>query len=137
MDTETTTSPQPRSRFTFKMFASIFIVLALIAVATYSLRHVTPEKVAAMQDARLLQSVGKLMIIPNEQPVVATINQADVLTKEQPFYAGSQNGDKLLIFPKSQKAIIYSPSRNVIVNSGPFVVNSGTTPASQTPAASK
>jgi hypothetical protein len=79
-----------------------------------------------------MQNVAHLMVVPNEAPIIATINQPDVLVKEQLFYAGSNVGDKLIIFPQAQKAIIYSPGRNVIVNSGPFVVNSGT--ATQAPA---
>ncbi len=115
---------RPKGRASFLRTLVSLIVLALFIVAiVYSVRHISPERKQAMENTALIQSIGKLMIIPNEQPIVATINQAAVLIQEQPFYTGSQNGDKLVIFPKAQKAVIYSPSRDVIVNSGPFVIN--------------
>lgn len=122
-----------------KLIGSIVVVVAVIVLGLFMSRRVTPQKVEALNVDRLMQSVARLMVVPNETPIIATINDADVLTKEQLFYSGSKNGDKLIIFPQAQKAVIYSPGRNVIVNSGPFVVNSGTsqtqnTPTTQTPA---
>jgi len=82
-----------------------------------------------------VSSVSKFIILPNETPTVATILDAKKLTAEQTFYTGSLNGDKLLVYPKSQKAIIYSPSRNILVNVGPVYFNNSQ-PAGQ-PAAEK
>jgi hypothetical protein len=135
MENQTTTASAPKKLSPLGLIIGGVVLVALIAGGIYSARHASPEQKQATENVRLMQSVGKLMIVPNEQPIIATINQADVLVKEQAFYNGSQNGDKLVIFPKAQKAVIYSPSRNVIVNSGPFVINSGTTPAPTAPAA--
>jgi len=69
----------------------------------------------------LLAKVGKLTTLPTgEQPVVATINDAAALIKDQPFYKGAVNGDVVLVYQKAAKAIVYSPSRNTIVNVGPI-----------------
>jgi hypothetical protein len=81
------------------------------------------------ENKKTLAAVGALMMIPWEEPIIATINQVDVLIKEQPFYFGAENGDKLLIFPKIQKAIIYSPKKNIIINAGPFAINTEKSPA--------
>ncbi|MCU0660002.1 MAG: hypothetical protein MUD00_00045 [Candidatus Pacebacteria bacterium] len=35
------------------------------------------------------------------------------------FFKGAQKGDKLVVFPTTGKAIIYSPERDIIVNVGP------------------
>jgi hypothetical protein len=70
----------------------------------------------------LVASVGKLMVLPSEEPLVATIDDPAALQKEQPFYAGSEKGDKLLIFFQARKAVIYNPARNVIVNAGPIIM---------------
>jgi len=67
----------------------------------------------------LLEKVGKLIILPEEAPTFATILDAKKLIAEEPFYTGSENGDQLLVFPKAQKAIIYSPTKNILVNVGP------------------
>jgi hypothetical protein len=75
----------------------------------------------------LLAKIGKLIVLPNEKPTFATILDAKKLIAEQSFYAGSENGDQLLIFQKAQKAIIYSPTRNILVNVGPVYFNNATT----------
>lgn len=107
----------------------ILIVLALLigSVLLY-VKNKTPypekaQKMQMMENKKTLESVQKLMIIPNEDPIIATINEAETLIKEQAFYANSQNGDKLIIFPKAKKAVIYSPKDNKVVNSGPFSIN--------------
>ncbi len=73
---------------------------------------------------KILKDVTKLIMLPtNEAPIISIINNADELIKEQPFFTGAQNGDILLGYRNSLKAIIYSPSRNLIVNAGPIVLN--------------
>ena len=63
----------------------------------------------------LVNKVGQLTIIPdNEIPSVATISQKEQLP-DQPFFQSAQQGDKLLVFNKSRKAILYRPSVNKIV----------------------
>ena len=71
----------------------------------------------------LIDQVGKLVILPSgEQPVVATINDAASLIKQQAFYTGAINGDVVLVYQKAAKAIVYSPSRKLIVNVGPVIL---------------
>ena len=96
-----------------------------------------PAKVATqVQQAQvkdLIAKVGKLIILPTgEEPVVATINDAASLIKDQVFYKGAQNGDIVLVYQKASKAIVYSPTRNVIVNVGPIFLQDQ---QAQTPAA--
>jgi len=93
---------------------------------------VSNEDQVAIEKAtqELLTKVGKLIILPNEKPTFATILDAKKLIAEQSFYAGSENGDQLLIYQKAQKAIIYSPTKNILVNVGPVYFNNeaSTTP---------
>ena len=71
----------------------------------------------------LIDQVGKLVILPTgEQPVIATINDAASLIKQQAFYTGAVNGDVVLVYQKAAKAIVYSPSRKLIVNVGPVIL---------------
>ena len=80
----------------------------------------------------LIVKVGKLVILPTgEDPVVATINDASSLIKQQVFYQGSINGDVVLVYQKAAKAIVYSPSRNIIVNVGPVVLQNQATSTSK------
>ena len=64
---------------------------------------VDPTKVASqMEQAQvkeLVAKVGKLIILPTgEEPVVATINDASALVKDQVFYKGAKNGDVVLVY---------------------------------------
>ena len=74
--------------------------------------------------ADLIKAVSKHMILPEgEEPVAAQIIDVDELLKTQPFYRGAINGDMLLIYQASAKAILYSPSRDLLVNVGPIVLD--------------
>ncbi|HXK38326.1 MAG TPA: hypothetical protein VJ579_04640 [Candidatus Paceibacterota bacterium] len=87
----------------------------------------TPDKKLSEADQKALVSnylaqVGKHMILPQgDEPVVATVDNPEALVKQQAFFLGSVKGDIVLIFPKTQRAILYSPSRNKIVNAGPVI----------------
>lgn len=120
-------------------FRTIYVVILIAAVAvaawsSYSYyqqklenKKLTDPKyqaeVTKQEVNDLVSQVKKLMILPNEIPTVYIINDAAASMKDQAFYQGSVNGDRVLIYQKAMKAIIYSPSRNVIVNSGPVYVN--------------
>lgn len=79
----------------------------------------TDEDVANFVDA-----VSEHIILPqDEEPVAAKIVDIDELLKTQPFYRGAINGDILLIYQAAAKAILYSPSRDILVNVGPIVVD--------------
>jgi len=86
----------------------------------------------------LIEKIGKLIVLPTgEDPVVATINDAASLIKDQPFYKGAKNGDVVLVYQKASKAIVYSPDRNIIVNVGPIFLQdqqAQTTGKTETPA---
>lgn len=67
----------------------------------------------------IIKKVRKVMVLPDEEPVMYMIDNPAELIAQQAFFTGTQKGDILMIFPKSAKAVIYSKSRNVIVNAGP------------------
>lgn len=72
---------------------------------------------------RLIKKVSKHIILPeNEEPIVATVVDADALAREQPFYHNIRNGDKLLIYQNALRALIYSPERDILVNVGPVQI---------------
>lgn len=83
----------------------------------------------------LVAKVGKLINLPtDEQPTVATVTDASKV-KDQTFFKNAQNGDKVLIYQKAQKAILYRPSENRIIEVGAVNINQAV-PASPTPESS-
>ena len=81
----------------------------------------------------LIEKAGKLVILPTgEDPVVATISDAASLIKEQIFYKNAINGDVVLVYQKAAKAVVYSPSRNIIVNVGPIFLQDNTQTSTST-----
>ena len=70
-----------------------------------------------------MQEVGKLIDLPNETPKVITVFEAEKL-RSQPFFAKAQDYDQVLLFEKSKKAILYSPSQKKIIEVGPINVGS-------------
>lgn len=62
----------------------------------------------------IVGKVGKHYLLPDEEPKLITIANADVLKKTQPFFAKAKNGDKLLVY--SQKVILYDPLADKIID---------------------
>lgn len=83
-------------------------------------------KTETEQIAELVSKVGKLMVLPiNEQPTIATVSDPSKL-KDQPFFANAQTGDKVLIYEKSGKAILYNPALDKIVEVSPINIDTQT-----------
>lgn len=72
------------------------------------------------ENQQLVTQVGKLIILPtDEQPTIATVTDLSKL-KDQPFFAQAQLGDKVLIYSRAKKAILFRPSTNKIVELAPL-----------------
>lgn len=112
--------------------ASLIIIGVLIGVlitCLYVQKYGIPFNLVSNIDSKaneerilkeIVGKVGKLIVLPKDEiPVTATITDANALIQKEPFYNGSENGDIVLMYQKALKAIIYSPSRNIIVNVGP------------------
>lgn len=79
------------------------------------------DTIAATQieQQKLIEAVSKHIKLPqNEQPSVATVSDIGKL-QGQPFFANAKNGDKVLIYEKAQKAILYDTQANIIIEVGP------------------
>ena len=71
------------------------------------------------QIAEALYTLGNIMTLPQgEQPTVMVISNASEAIAQQQFYSGAVDGDIVLVYPKAEKAIVWSPSRHKIVNVG-------------------
>lgn len=102
------------------------VLLVLVVAAFFVVFRLlkTPEERAQTKSDRdtamLVRRVSRIALLPNEVPVVFVVTDVEVLKKEQQFFTGAQNGDKLLVFPQAAKAVIYNFKKNMIVNMGPI-----------------
>ena len=118
---------------------SIIIIIAAIGVCLYfyvqyqkaqdSLKSQAPQTITQAQ--ALIAKVGLLMELPkNEEPQIATVTDITKL-KNQSFFTNAKDGDKVLIYTKSQLAVLYDPYANKIVTVGPISIGpKRVTPAS-------
>lgn len=71
------------------------------------------------QNAKYEKQLHKLILLPsNESPTIATVKDAEKLRK-QLFFKNAQTGDKVFVYNKERKAILYRPSTNMIINVQP------------------
>lgn len=84
-----------------------------------------PNQVSLAEAENLIEKIGRLIELPNEQPQIATVSDASKLPN-QPFFKNAQNGDKVLIYKIAQKAILYRPSINKIIDVAPLAASQPT-----------
>jgi len=102
-----------------KLIATLLMVASLSVLLYYFHQYHASQKLLSQAQvdntALLLDVVGKLTVLPQDElPNIATINDVKELPN-QAFFKQAQKGDKLLVFSKSQTAILYRPSLNKIV----------------------
>lgn len=90
----------------------------------------TVQKSALEEVKKLVMDVTKLIELPiGEDPTVATVTDVGKL-KDQIFFQKAKNGDKVLIYTKAKKAILYDPIAKKIIDVAP--VNIGSSSAQTT-----
>lgn len=86
-----------------------------------------PNAATEQEVAALVAEVSKLILLPtDEQPTVATVADPEAL-KDQAFFANAQQDDKVLIYARAQKAILYSPARKQVIEVAPVNIGEGET----------
>jgi len=90
------------------------------------------DELAKREVEQVVEALGKLAVLPDEEPIVATVTDKDALLKQSDFYKNAENGDRIIVYPNAKVAYIYSPTINKIVNVGPFTVDNDQQPAETT-----
>jgi hypothetical protein len=132
-NTQSTITPvkTPKSGKIVKVITYL-LVAAVAAGAVYFIAQKRPSLIGLPQNGvevqaetdALIADVGKLIALPtDEKPTVATITDVDKL-KDQPFFKNAKNGDKVLIYTTANKAILYRPSENRIIEVGSVNIGS-------------
>lgn len=115
----------------FKKVIIIFLIVLILGVF-YGFLHyyrkyqdlkADPDLEAQQEIESLQEAIGEFMDLPEgETPSVATILDKEKL-KDQPFFENAENGDKLLVYTKAMKAILYRPSSNRIIEVAPLYID--------------
>lgn len=106
---------------------SIIITLIVLAVAIFLgisifSNSTNPDEPPTEKEiARVLEAASAHIDIPEGEPIVGRIRNAEALIAEQAFYQGAKDGDYLIIFPSSAKAVVYSLDDDILVNVGPII----------------
>ncbi|MEJ0053950.1 MAG: hypothetical protein WDN10_04490 [bacterium] len=124
-----------------KILAALILVLVLAALAYYFVQYQRlsrdPAVVARAEDAKVIQELSKVMVVPNDpSPVIATVSDKSKLA-DQPFFAQAQNGDQVIIFPVSMKAVLYRPSARKIIDIAPLATGASASAAAPSPVPAK
>ena len=91
------------------------LVIAATAIAVISVVFYKQQVNGELNAEESVRRVATLMELPaNEKPSVATVLDVAKL-QDQPLFRNAREGDKVLVYTKSQKAILYRPSTNKIV----------------------
>lgn len=89
-----------------------------ISIVRYKphLFYLSQIPMAQVEAIALSEKVGKLMSLPtDEQPIIETVTDLTLL-KDKPFFVKAEIGDKVLIYEKAAMAILYRPSKNIMIN---------------------
>lgn len=107
-----------------KSYLIVLCLLAIVSIGSLSGMFVfyskyqtlqNPEKVSEAELREVVARVGRFLVLPeDETPTIATVTDPEKL-KDQPFFANAQAGDKVLIYSKSRKAILWRPSAQKII----------------------
>jgi hypothetical protein len=107
----------------------LLIALSVAGYFYYQFRN-SAQVADAKEIEELSEAIGAVMMLPEgEAPTLATVTDKDKLS-EQPFFQKSENGDKVLIYSNTGRAILYRPSTKKIVDVTTVNVN---TPPAETP----
>ncbi len=122
-------SPIPKVIFKIVIPLIAIAALALVAYFYMQIRDLNsqlkafkenPQILAQQETDALVAQVSKLVVLPSDEtPTIATVTDPEAL-KDQPFFATAEKDDKVLIYAKAQKAILYSVKMNKILEIAPL-----------------
>lgn len=107
----------------------LFVGASGTAIYAYTLYQNSQKQIHTLKNAKdsakletqkTIDAVGKHILLPkDETPTIATVTDSKKLSS-QSFFAKANNGDKVLIYTKSKKAILFNPKQNKVVEVAPI-----------------
>ncbi len=79
-----------------------------------------PQESAKIETDKVKSEVANILDVPtDEEPTIATVSDVSKLSN-QTFFKKAQNGDKLIMYSKAKKAILYRPSTKKVIEVAPI-----------------
>lgn len=117
------------------VIASMVAVLSLLANVWLGLEvkklKNDPSRLADQENTALVADVRSLMVLPDEQPTIATVTDLEKL-KGQSFFDHAQVGFKVFVFTQAKKAVLYDPTSHKIIEVAPLSATETDTTTSAT-----
>jgi hypothetical protein len=136
---EPTNTSKPRStQFSLKRWWPIaLLVICVLVIGTLAYGYITTKrqlaglagngKTAAQNETtQLVAQIGEHIELPADTPTIATVKDVSKL-QTQEFFKNAQNGDKVLVYTKAGRAVLYRPSTSKVIEYSR--VNLNTAPA--------
>jgi predicted alpha/beta-hydrolase family hydrolase len=112
-----------KSIYLLALIISVIIFAAGSGIYYFYNNYHSAAKNSSQEVSRVVAAVGKLMELPaGETPFLATVMSKDDL-QSQAFFKNAEKGDKLLVYAKAMKAILYRPKVNKVIEVEPIVLN--------------
>jgi hypothetical protein len=120
-------SPQtsvPPSKFLIGVFGTAVVVLVIgLGVMAWKYQAISaqlkamndPQEIAKKQALEVATKVGKLIVLPDEIPTLATVTDPAALPK-QDFFAKAAKDDQVLLYTQAKKVYLYRPSTNQLID---------------------
>lgn len=135
MAEQTDTKPKPKKSKQQKQLRRRNILIAVVMVVIVAgfgylafkynqaqndvQRLSNPEEAVKQETVNLTKRVGELVEVPaGQEPTIATVQDVSKL-QSQAFFKNAQNGDKVLIYAETKKAVLYRPSTDKIIEVAP------------------
>jgi len=109
--------------FVMLLAGTIILLLAVGLYASFASQAARDPSYMSQSDIdSLVAHVGTLILLPQgEEPTIATVTDLNAL-KGQAFFANAALGDKVLMYPKAQEAVLYDPSQDKVIQVAPLTV---------------
>lgn len=97
------------------LFSLAILVILFVLFYTFGrTEEYIPPDMSKTESERIIDKVSKILTLPtDEKPVVATVKDPEKLKNEQ-FFSGAKVGDKILIYTKYQKAVLYDAIKDKV-----------------------
>lgn len=122
-------TPSPSQRTKRKgrqrlLYVGIFLLVSVCIATSVLWWFVQKRSAPDLNEVSVIKSlVGELFVLPvDEEPALFTVTDKRQVTTE--FLKVSENGDKVLVYQKNKRIIIYRPSIDKIVDVGPVSIAS-------------